>query len=190
MKMKTMLKRIPVFVFVYIIFSINIALAAEIRSKIKNVSITGLFEDSDGKAFVVTEHLLPADGKIHKVRFTNDTTEYSIPFIAKIIRTISKNSGKYFIDEIKIEYSSLAKTDFYRNGALLRFLVYDEEEDILLIEKVIDYRKADPESPGWILNTDKLPAYEVIFDTKDYSVNKGATNWAWFIIQYSYVAPE
>ena len=180
-----MIKKVMILIAVCVIFSVNIAKGSEI----KYLSVTGLFENSKGMPYVVADYLLPVDGKTYNVPFTNDTSEYSIPFTASIVKSGSKEGGKYVAGEVKIEYTSLTKTDFYKHYGVLRFVVYDDDTNILLMEKVIDHRKADQKSSGWTFQTSKLPAYEAIFNTMYDDVNKGTPNWAWFIIYCSNAPP-
>ncbi|MEW6087713.1 MAG: hypothetical protein AB1498_05360 [bacterium] len=179
-----------VFLFIYLFFSLNIAFAAEIKSKIKNVSITGLFENYGSDSYIASEYLLPVDGKKHEVGFTYDTVTYLISFTATVVGTASEKEEKYFSGEIKIEYFLPADSDFYKNDAVLRFKLYDKKGNILPIDEVIDYSKEDFISPGWILETAEFPANEVVFTTKNYGGNKGATERAWFILHCSYRVSE
>ena len=185
-----MLKRFYVFVSVCLVISLNSAFANGMNVKIKNIGLAGLFENSNSDEYVNAEYLLPLDERVHKVGFTCLTSAISIPFIATYIKTTLDKERKYYTDEIKIEYFSMALSDCYQNDAILKFKGYDENGNILPVNKVVSFRKADNISSGWMLKKTIFPIDEVIFTTKDYGENKGVTDRAWFIIRFSYPASE
>ncbi|MDD5771864.1 MAG: hypothetical protein PHX78_00175 [bacterium] len=181
-----MLKRYLILFFISFIFSLNIVFAQDTKAKIKNISLTGLFEDSNKDPYIITDYLLPVDKMTHKVEVSFDTSVFLIPFLTTIIKTTLEKEGKYYCDEVKIEYFSLALSKFYQNNAILKFKGYDEKGNIMPIDQVIEYKNADAVSSGWILKNDKFPADEVVFISKDYGNNQGATDRAWFIIKFLY----
>ena len=102
-------------------------------------------------AYTNKESMLPLDKGIHRVKFSYLSSTYSVPFIAAYIKTIYNKEGKYYSDEVKIEYFSMALSDFYHHDAILKFKGYDKNGNILPVNKVVYYRKADKISSGWML---------------------------------------
>ena len=185
---KSYLKRFFVFVSIFLIISLNSAFAGKMKAKIKNISLTGLFQDSDGVPCFKTGCMLPVDRKIHKIEFTYDNNIYLIPFLASYIKTTLEKDGQYYSDEVKVEYLSIALTPFYKNDAILKFKGYDENGNIMPIDEVINYRKADFASSGWMLEASIFPVNEAKFISKKFGKDKGATNSAFFILHFSYPA--
>ena len=181
-----MLKRLFILVFINVVFSLNIAFAEEIKTKIKNISLTGLFENSNKDPYFNYDYLLPVDRITYRVDFTYGTTTFLIPFLATDVKTVFEKEGKYFYDEVKIEYYSMSFSEFYENEAILKFKGYDQDGNIMLITKVVTYREADNISIGWVLKNKIFPVDEIKFSTKYYNSNKGVPDRAWFIIHFSH----
>lgn len=185
-----MLKRFFVFFLLFPVICLNSAFAEGKRAKIKNVCLTGLFETSNKDPYVNSDYMLPVDRMTHRVEFLYDTTIYTIPFVATLIKTTLEKDGKNYCDEVKIEYYSVANSEFFHNFAIIKLKGYDEDGNVMPIEKIIDYRKADNISSGWMLKNETFPADEITFNSKDYGLDKGVPDRAWFIVHYSYPASE
>ena len=189
-RIRILLERILVLVSTFLVVGLYAVCADDQKSKIRYIGLTGLFENYDKNEYFNEEYLILLDKTIHKVKFDYLNSTYSVPFLVTHIKTIYDKEKEIYSDEVKIEYFSMALSDFYHHDAILKFKGYDENGNMMAITKVVSYREANKISSGWMLKKTIFPVEEVTFNAKDYGKNKGVTDRAWFILHFSYPASE